>query len=98
MESSIHFEDCNNLRLVCSFDRRSNIATITVDNHSLIESVEEIPYDELSWFHEAYPFSGSSVGVRIGFNTDMQYDSLKFNSEFEHFDNWEFCRQYDERK
>jgi hypothetical protein len=79
MESSIHFEDNEDLRLVCSFDRRNNISSITVDDHPLIESVEEIPYDELNWFHEAYPFSGSSVGVRIGFKTDMQYDSLNFN-------------------
>lgn len=98
MESSIHFQDNEDLRLACSFDRRNNISSITVDDHPLIESVEEIPYDELNWFHEAYPFSGSSVGVRIGFKTDMQYDSLNFNSEFDHFTKWTFCRRYDDEK
>lgn len=98
MESSIHFVNHEDLRLSCSFDHRNNIASMTVDDHPLIESVEEIPYDDLDWFHDAYPFSGSSVGVRIGFKTDMKYDSLDFNSEFDHFNKWTFCRQYgDER-
>lgn len=98
MESSVHFEDHEDLQLSCSFDRSNNITTITVDRHPLIESVEEIPYDELDWFHDAYPFSGSSVGVRIGFKTDMEYDSLKFKSEFDHFNDWVFSRQYEEER
>lgn len=96
MESEIRFEDDEPLRLACSFDRKNNISSITVDDHPFIESVEKIPYDELNWFHDAYPFSGSSVGVRVGFKEDLEYKSLDFDSDFSHFTSWTFCRRYDQ--
>ena len=95
MCASISFENHEDLRLTCSHDRRNDISTVTVDDsHPLIESVEEIPYDELNWFHKAYPFSGSSVGVRIGFKTDLNYESAEFRSEFKSFTNCAFTRRY----
>lgn len=96
MGSSIQFEEHEDLRLTCSFDQYENTTTVSVGSHPLIESVEEIPFDDLNWFHEAYPFSGSSLGVRIGLRTDIKYDSLDFYSEYDHFEEWLFSRRYDE--
>lgn len=97
MKSSVHFEEQeDDLRLSCSFDRRNGTVKITADSHPLIESVKEIVYDDFNWFHDAYPFSGSSVGMRIGFKTNMKYDSTDFCSESEDFDNWGFSRRYEE--
>jgi hypothetical protein len=98
MLATIEFEDSEDSCITCSYNRKNNIVNISVQEHPLLSSVSEIRYDDLDWFHNAYPFSDTSLGVRIGFKTDISYKLTRFIKEFEPFDYWSVSRRYEEQK
>lgn len=90
----IKFKNCQNLRFSAWYNRKERTPNISVENHPRLEVSEPIEFHDLPWFHEAYPFSGTSLGVRLGFSVDLAYESLNFKSVAQEFDRFNISRTY----
>lgn len=83
IEIKIEFK--NHEPILTKHTNKNNKTSIYVKKHPHITTVDEIVFDELEWFHNAYPFQTSQcVGVRIQMDTDkLVYDSFNSVDEFD---------------
>lgn len=99
MLAEVEFQEhISGLRMAFSYDHNSNRAKSSVRDHNLIDSVEEITFDQMSWYHDAYPFSGSSLGISVGFSKKLTYESKCVSDEYEHYSEHTITRQYDDQR
>jgi hypothetical protein len=94
----INLRDNRNVKFSAWYKQKEKTPHISVQNHPQLEFVEPIDFDKFSWFHKAYPFSGTSLGIRLGFPADLVYESLNFNGVGQEFDRFITFKEYQESR